>query len=95
MAARTWMHIDVHDLVRNERARKTRFFDRFAKGCLGRRFAIVDVAPRLHPDPEPAVLEQHDPARADDEGRARHVNRIGVFVERVAQARSQVQELCD
>jgi hypothetical protein len=58
---------------------KTRLFERFShRGVLG-RFAVVDVAARLHPDSQYSVLVKNDTARRNDEGGSRDVMEVGVF----------------
>lgn len=58
----------------------------FAASGAPRCLAGVEVTARLHPDPEPAMAQQHDAPSAHDEGRAGHVHAIDGLVERRCQA---------
>jgi len=61
---------------------KSRLLLRFSPGCVPGGFVAVYVTSRLQPDLQLLVPVEQDAARSDDHGRACHVDRIGVAVER-------------
>ena len=65
---------------------EARLLLRFASGRFPGHLARVEVAAGLQPQAEPLVAVQHDPGRAEDEGRAGQVGRVGLAVEGVGQA---------
>jgi hypothetical protein len=50
------------------------------------------VTPRLEPEPEPAVLQENNPARPDDDSGPGDMNRVDVVPERVVEAVEQLDE---
>jgi hypothetical protein len=67
----------------------------FAQGAFPGGLTRVDVAARLHPDPEdPMAMEDHA-ARANHEGRAGDVDRAGVLAEGIREQLELGEELLD
>ena len=102
VTASAGVHVDMNQL-RNTRCIEgpeephveAGLLDALTPGRLPRRLARIDVPSRLHPEPEPLVLQQHDPARPDHEARPRHVDRIVLPGERIVECVEGDQEGVD
>ena len=79
VALRPGVDVDVHQ--HRIGARDAGLLEHLAHGRVFRRLALVDVATRLEPHPEPAVEVQEHTARTGDDRRRGHMRRVGVLVE--------------
>jgi hypothetical protein len=80
------VHMDEPRTFPGVRKREPGLLLRLSKSRITGLFARVDVTTRLHPAPEAPVHVEDRPPRADHNGRARHVDRIGILVERALES---------
>jgi len=97
VAAGSGVHVHVHQprAARGVGDDEAGLFAGLTQRTLGRCLTRLDVTAGLQPQVESLVQVQHDATFTDDECRPGHVNRIGMFVERLGECRSDLQELGD
>jgi hypothetical protein len=80
------VHMDEPRTFLGVRKREPGLLLRLSKSRITGLLARVEVPTGLHPAPEAPVHVENRPPRADHDCRARHVDRIGILVERALES---------